>query len=139
MQREQLRLVVDVEQTAIVRREAGPIGWVVVEVIAAHARPGDRVIELACSSRSLAEVVGVSKDSAARALRRLMTLGVVERVDARDQGSGRFAATTYLLDLAACGIEVAVGSASHGASEQVPQPRSNAAVRVRREQLALSI
>lgn len=139
MPREQLQLVVDVERAATVRTDAGPIGWVMVELMAAHARPGDRVVELACNSRSLASMVGVSKDTAARALRQLTALGIAERVDARDQRSGRFAATTYRFDLAASGIGVSVKTAHRVAVEQDPQPRPNVAPRDRRDQLALNV
>lgn len=48
----------------------------------------------------------MSKDSVARAFRSLTDAGIVERVDHRDERSGRFTSTTYLVDLAAAGISV---------------------------------
>ena len=55
---------------------------------------------------SLAVIVGVSKDSAARAIRSLTDAGIVERVDHREARSGRFSSTTYRVDLASAGITV---------------------------------
>ncbi len=106
MLRDGRRLVIDVDVAARVRGEVGPIGWLVLEAIAGHAPPGRGVVEVRCSSRSLAGIVGVSKDSVARALRSLIDAGTVERVDHRDELSGRFASTTYRVDLAAAGITV---------------------------------
>jgi transcription initiation factor IIE alpha subunit len=106
MPHERRQLVVDIATAALVRGRVGPIGWLVVEAIAAHAPPGSGVVEVRCSSRSLGEVVGVSKDSVARAFRSLTDAGIVERVDHRDEHSGRFASTTYRVDLAATGITV---------------------------------
>jgi len=122
MRREGRQLVVDVEQAGVVRGRVGPIGWVVVEVIAGQAPPGVGVVEVRCSSRSLAGWVGVSKDSVARALRALTDAGVVERVDHRDDRSGRFVSTSYLVDLAAAGISVA--SVSLPATPALPATES---------------
>ena len=112
MPRERRQLVVDVETAALVRGRVGPIGWLVIEAIAAHAPADGGVVEVACSSRSLAEIVCVSKDSVARALRSLIGAGLVERVDHRDERSGRFASTSYRVDLAAAGITVTAVSPS---------------------------
>lgn len=114
MLRERRQLVIDVNTAALVRGEVGPISWLVVEAIAAHAPPGRGVVEVRCSSRSLAEVVDVSKDSVARAFRSLTDAGIVERVDHRDERSGRFASTTYRVDLAAAGISVVAVSQTAG-------------------------
>lgn len=110
MRPERRQLVIDVDAAAFVRGRVGPIGWLAVEAVAAHAPPGSGVVEVRCSSRSLAEVVGVSKDSVARGFRSLTDAGIVERVDHRDERSGRFASTTYRVDLAAAGITVATVS-----------------------------
>ena len=103
---ERRQLVIDLETTAIVRAQSGPIGWLVLEAIASHAPPGRVVVEVRCSSRSLAVIVGVSKDSAARAIRSLTDAGIVECVDHREARSGRFSSTTYRVDLASAGITV---------------------------------
>jgi DNA-binding transcriptional ArsR family regulator len=106
MPRDRRQLVVDVDTAAALRAQVGPIGWLVLEAIAGHAPPGRGVVEVKCSSRSLAGIVGVSKDSVARAIRSLTDAGIVERVDHREERSGRFTSTTYLVDLGAAGIAV---------------------------------
>jgi DNA-binding transcriptional ArsR family regulator len=119
MPRERRRLVIDLDTAALVRTQFGPTGWLVLEAIAAHASPGRGVVEVRCSSRSVAGMVGVSKDSVARALRCLTGAGLVERVDHREERSGRFSSTTYLVDLAAAGITVV--TVSHD-DDPVPVP-----------------
>jgi DNA-binding transcriptional ArsR family regulator len=103
---ERRQLVIDLATAATVHAQVGPTGWLVLEAIASHTSGDGPVVEVACSTRSLAEVVGVSKDSVARALRCLTAVGIVERVDHRDDRSGRFSSTSYLVDLAAAGITV---------------------------------
>ncbi|MBK9179966.1 MAG: hypothetical protein IPM45_10445 [Acidimicrobiales bacterium] len=88
------------------RAQVGPTGWLVLEAIAAHAPPGRTVVEVRCSSRSLAAIVGVSKDSVARAFRCLIDAWIVQRVDHREERSGRFSSTTYRVDLASAGLTV---------------------------------
>jgi len=68
------------------------------------------VVEVRCSSRSIAAIVGVSKDSVARAFRSLTDAGIVERVDHREERSGRFSSSTYRVDLASTGITVVIVS-----------------------------
>jgi len=100
------RLLIDLDTAAVVRAQIGPIGWLAIEVIAAHAPPGRSLVEVRCSSRSLAPIVGVSKDSVARAFRSLTDAGIVERVDHLDERSGQFSSTTYRVDLASARITV---------------------------------
>ncbi|WP_208027468.1 hypothetical protein [Rhabdothermincola sediminis] len=103
---ERRQLLIDLDTAAVVHAQAGPISWLVLEAIAADAPPGRAVVEVRCSSRSLAGIVGVSKDSVARAFRCLIDAGIVERVDHREERSGRFSSTTYRVDLASAGLTV---------------------------------
>jgi DNA-binding IclR family transcriptional regulator len=103
---EQCRLLIDLVAAKAVRRQVGLIGWVVLEAIASLAPPTPGVVEMECSARSLAELVGVSKDTVARSLASMIVDGIVERVDHRDELSGRFLSTTYRVDLSAMGITV---------------------------------
>ena len=104
MPRDRRRLVIDLEVASAVRSRVGPTGWLILEAVAAEAPVGESVVEMAASSRSLAEHVGTSKDSVARALRVLIDAGLVERADHRDELSGRFTSTSYVVDLTAAGI-----------------------------------
>ena len=106
MPAEQRRLVIRVDDVVCLRRTVGPLAWVLLEVLASNSEPGAGSTRVRYSSRSLAEEVGVSKDSVARALRVLTEAGVVFRVDHRDELSGRFVATSYAVDLQAAGLEV---------------------------------
>jgi hypothetical protein len=122
MQPERRQLVIDLAAAFAVRSQAGPIGWLVLEAIASHAPPGRAVVEVRCSSRSLAGIVGVSKDSVARAFRSLTDAGVVDRVDHREERSGRFSSTTYRVDLASAGITVVTVSQSTAPAALVTDP-----------------
>jgi hypothetical protein len=109
-------LLIDVDMAREVRREVGPVGWLVLEAIAAFAPPGAAVTEVTCSARSLAGLVRVSKDTVARSLASMIALGVIVRVDHRDETSGRFLSTTYRVDLSTVGISVVVPQARAQAS-----------------------
>ena len=119
---ERRQLLIELETALAVRAQAGPIGWLVLEAIASHAPPGRVVVEVRCSSRSLAGIVGVSKDSVARAFRSLTDAGIVERVDHREERSGRFSSTTYRVDLASAGITVVTASQNAAPEAVVTHP-----------------
>lgn len=120
---EQPRLLIDVATAAAVRESVGPISWVVLEAIASLAPPGAGVVEVECSARSLAGLVRVSKDTVARSLASMIALGVVERVDHRDELSGRFLSVTYRVDLSTVGISVVVPKPAESASStSAPTP-----------------
>ncbi|MCP4380634.1 MAG: hypothetical protein GY798_04305 [Hyphomicrobiales bacterium] len=55
-------LIVDVLAAAPTRQVVGPAAWCVLESLAAMGQPGSSVVELAVSTRSLAESFGMSKD-----------------------------------------------------------------------------
>lgn len=129
------QLVIDLDTTGVVRAQVGPIGWLVLEAIAAHAPPGRTVVEVRCSSRSLAAIVGVSKDSVARSFRSLTDAEIVERVDHRDERSGRFSSTTYRVDLASAGITVV--TVSHKAAPAAVTDPVRADPRTPSDQLSL--
>lgn len=121
-------LLIDVDAALALRDEVGPVDWLVLEAIASLAPAGEGAVDVACSARSLAELVGVSKDTVARCLRSLVHLRIVERVDHRHELSGRFAATTYRVDLSSVGITVDVsrptdpGSAASTHTRDLPSP-----------------
>ena len=62
---------------------------------------------VADSVRSVASRLAFSKDTVARALRRLSEAGLVERIVERDNESGRFGRARYCLHLDRAGVAVA--------------------------------
>jgi DNA-binding transcriptional ArsR family regulator len=119
-------LLIDVNVALEVRREVGPVGWLVLEAIASLAPPDLAVVEVACSARSLSELIGLSKDTVARSLRPLIEVGIVARVDHRHELSGRFLSTTYRVDLSTVGISVLVPQQAESASSPSAPTRSRA-------------
>ena len=78
------------------RRYVGAMSWAVLEeMMQAATGPSDR-LTAEVSIRSLAASLGASKDTVARAVRRLRDLGVVEAGQRRSQ-SGSFRAGSYRL------------------------------------------
>ncbi len=113
---ERRRLVVDIERAPAVRAEVGPTAWFVLEALAERCPPRCPAAELEVSTRQLNGVLGLSKDSVARALRVLGDRGLVRRTDHRDSRSGRFLGSVYVVELAAAGLAVEVGASAtpHG-------------------------
>lgn len=122
---ERRQLVIDLDAADVVRERVGPVAWLVLEAFASRAPAGQPVIEVPHSSRALAATVSLSKDSVARALRRLTDVGIVERVDHRHEQSGRFGPTTYRVDLATVGLRVNSVSDSIRDTSTVVAPRVN--------------
>jgi DNA-binding transcriptional MocR family regulator len=96
------RLVVTA-RAASFRRALAPSAWVVLEELALAADP---VGIATTNSRRLAGDLGLSKDTASRAVQRLIAAGLVERIERRDDSTGRFRAIAYRVDLAAAGLLV---------------------------------
>jgi DNA-binding MarR family transcriptional regulator len=73
-----LALFVSQESQAL-RRRLGPLAWLALETLAlaAETRSGGWVAP--CGVRGLAEDLGISKDTAARAVAKLLTAGLVTR------------------------------------------------------------
>lgn len=101
------RLVLHLGRAEEIRRDVGPTPWVVLEALAGRSKRGTPVVEVASSTRDLAESLSLSKDTVARALRALARAGLVRRVDRRSDRTGQFTATTYVVDLGAAGLAVA--------------------------------
>jgi hypothetical protein len=134
MQPERRHLVVDLDAASAVRLEAGPVPWVVLEGMAGLAPAGSSLVEVACSARLLADLLGTSKDTVARALRSLLELGVVERLDHRDELSGQFLGSIYQLDLARVGLSVTVSTPD---TRTAPEPTVRTYSRTAADQLNL--
>jgi DNA-binding IclR family transcriptional regulator len=87
--------------TTIHRRQLGPFAWAVLEEMALSASRGADGLPSPLGARQLAERLGINKDTAAKAIGRLVAAGLVERDEPRAAGSGRFRAGGYLLRLPA--------------------------------------
>lgn len=101
------------------KRELGPVVWAVLEDVALEARPdgGGRYLA-ATSSRTVAEHLGVTPGTAAKALARLRTLGLVDHF--RQAGeSGRFGLSVYVLGDVP-GLDVVGGDDLSGTTRPVP-------------------
>jgi DNA-binding transcriptional ArsR family regulator len=92
-------LVVARSSTAA-RRQVGPLGWAVLEELAlAAAEHPDGGLVCEHGTRELAARLGLSKDTVARGLSRLIEEGMVRRLIQRDPASGRFGRCGYGLNL----------------------------------------
>jgi DNA-binding MarR family transcriptional regulator len=93
------RLTVDAGAAAT-RRELGPLAWLVLEELALHAgQDGEAgILTSAVGVRDLAGALGISKDTAARGVARLIGKRLVRREIERDRG-GRFGSSRYVLAL----------------------------------------
>jgi DNA-binding transcriptional ArsR family regulator len=87
------------------RRELSPSAWVVLECLATDAV--DRAGKVETSVREIGRRVGLNKDTVTRAVQRLISAGLVSRLDLRDGDSGRFELSRYVVDLEAGGFESA--------------------------------
>jgi DNA-binding transcriptional MocR family regulator len=83
------------------RRALGPVAWATLEALALSAEANDGTAIAYVSARSLAGELGVGKNTAAAALRRLATAGLVRLRPSRRAG-GRYAGAGYELDPVAC-------------------------------------
>ncbi|MEZ5255517.1 MAG: MarR family transcriptional regulator [Ilumatobacteraceae bacterium] len=75
------------------RRLLRPIGWTVWQAVLEHAVDTDGVLVAAVSVRSLADELGLAKDTVAAAIRRLIAHGLIER-QPQTRHASRHPATT---------------------------------------------
>lgn len=78
------------------RRSLGPAAWVVLEELLLAAERRADGLSTAMSVRELARLTGLSKDTAARAMRRLIAADVVVRAYERRPVDGTFPTVAYL-------------------------------------------
>ena len=87
-----------------VRAAVGPVAWVVLEELAGVGEPSGSTHRATTTVRQLGATLGLSKDTVAAALRRLIADGLVRRIDERDHVSGHFGRCVYIVDLHAIGL-----------------------------------
>jgi DNA-binding transcriptional MocR family regulator len=79
------------------RRAVGLTAWAVLEELLLDAESTGSELTTQASTRAIAQRLGISKDTAATALRRLASLGLVRRQDRRDAARGIFARSVYVV------------------------------------------
>jgi hypothetical protein len=85
------------------RRALVPSAWLVLEELAVGASQDG---ELSTNVRQLGAGLELSKDTAARPLRRLIAAGLVQRVEDRHGATGRFGSVVYRVDRAEAGLTI---------------------------------
>jgi len=81
------------ERAAAARRSLGPTSWATLEVLTTHALDGACVV---ASVRFVADELGVARNTAHRAMRRLVGAGIAVPTQERSS-DGRFVAGAYRL------------------------------------------
>jgi len=87
-----------------IRSKVGPVAWVVLEELVTCGEDRPRSVEASTTVRELGDAVGLSKDTVASGLRRLMGEGLVTREDQRDRASGCFGNSVYRVALPETGL-----------------------------------
>ncbi len=110
------------------RRSLGPLAWAALEALVADARAIDGVHVANITVRDLADLLGIAKNTAHRALLALRQSGLVEPLQSRST-SGQFAAGAYrvtvdssVLRLAAEGSVPRVRSVQSRSARRAPSP-----------------
>lgn len=88
----------DVSERRELRRRLGPVAWCALEDLTddAEVDAAGRLV-VRCSVRALAANLGVSKDTAARSVRRLTRLGLVVPLPIARLEGGRFGTAAYAI------------------------------------------
>jgi DNA-binding transcriptional MocR family regulator len=88
------------EDERLLRRSLGPTAWAVLADVWIDARPDEAGMAVAATcARQVAANLGIGKDTAARALRRLTAAGVLRRRTQGASATGRFTRGTYEVHL----------------------------------------
>ena len=91
------RLIVTVE-CRVLKRSLGPTAWAVLEDVVLDAVPKEGRWLARTSTRRVADHLGVTPGTVARAMARLCTEGIVHREDRRDVDTGRFGESVYVVE-----------------------------------------
>lgn len=113
---------------ATTRRSLTPSAWLVLEELALAA---DHAAVASTNARALAAALGMSKDTTARALQRLIASALVERVEHRSLATGQFASIAYRVNLRAAGLEVDAARMRDEGPGESTAPEGRAATRQR--------
>jgi len=102
------------------RRVLGPAAWAALEVLAARAEVLDGHAVVVASVRDTASMLGLSKNAAHRAVRRLVAAGLVAPDQRRDD-DGRYLTVRYRLTIPADVLTVTPATADR-APDAEPLP-----------------
>lgn len=92
------RLVLGTE-ARVLRRELGVTAWAVLEDLLTGATGTGPELVVCSNVRRVADQLGVSKDTAARSLNRLIRAGIVARAVVTRNSAGAFAAGSYVVNV----------------------------------------
>lgn len=130
--------VVVTADTREFRRAVGVTAWCVLEELLLDASRDDRGrVVVSTNVRRLAAALGVSKDTAARAVARLVRAGVVERAMSERGTNGTFPTALYVLDVATVSGLTGEISPPNAVPHPAPRARLRPARRVERDQASL--
>ena len=101
-----LTLVIDHRSGVRILRKVGPSAWTVLEGLAVRTTPTSRGHQARTNVRDLAADLGLSKDTVARAVNKLIDAKIIRRSDFAQDEAGRFTPRTYRVDLDKAGLQV---------------------------------
>lgn len=104
--RRPVTLIIDSDAAGRVLRMVGPSAWAVLHALACRTSPTGRGHQTDTNVRELAREIGISKDTVARAVNKLIAAKLIRRSSFTHDEVGRFATRTYNIDLAKAGLEV---------------------------------
>lgn len=84
-------------ESRVLKRSLGPTAWAVLEDVVLDAVSQDGRWLARTSTRRVADHLGLTPGTVARALARLCTERIVHREDRRDAGTGRFGESVYVV------------------------------------------
>ena len=90
-------LILTVE-SRVLKRSLGPTAWAVLEDVVLDAIPQEERWLARTSTRRVADHLGLTPGTVARALARLCSEGIVHREDRRDLDTGRFGESVYVVE-----------------------------------------
>lgn len=118
-----LTLVIDHPTGVRILRKVGPSAWSVLEGLAVRTTTTSRGHQARTNVRDLAADLGLSKDTVARAVNKLIDAKLIRRSDFAQDEAGRFTTRTYRVDLDKAGLQVLHDRSQRKAQERDKEDR----------------